>query len=161
MSEQTQSETSNEFTPITSQEEFDKILGQRLQRERSKYSDYQELQEKAAKFDAAEEAAKTELEKIAQRAEKAEKELQQLKQAAQLTEWRTQVSSETGVPADVLAGSTLEELQAHAERLKTLITSAEPAAPKATGFLPTEGEKPAIALNSDSLVDKVLDTVGV
>lgn len=36
----------------------------------------------------------------------------------QVSEWADQVSRDTGVPASVLKGSTLEELTAHAEQIK-------------------------------------------
>ncbi|MBR4514596.1 MAG: hypothetical protein IKO61_06900, partial [Lachnospiraceae bacterium] len=40
-----------------------RIIADRVQRERSKYNDYDSLKEKAAKYDAHEEASKTELQK--------------------------------------------------------------------------------------------------
>jgi hypothetical protein len=39
------------FTPITSQEELDKAIGPRLERERSKFTDYETYKEKAGKYD--------------------------------------------------------------------------------------------------------------
>ena len=39
------------FTPITTQEDFDKALGERLGRERDKYSDYDTHKDKSAKYD--------------------------------------------------------------------------------------------------------------
>lgn len=151
----------SDFKPITSQEELDRIVGARVQRERNKFSDYSELKEKAAKFDAAEEASKSELEKLSSRAEKAEKELNRLKQEAQLTEWRAQVSKDTGVPAEVLSGGTLVELQEHAERLKPLLAKADEDKRRLDAYLPSEGEKPAVALNSDALVEQALAAVGM
>lgn len=38
------------FTPINSQEELDRIIGNRLAREREKFSDYETLKEKAGKL---------------------------------------------------------------------------------------------------------------
>lgn len=57
-----------EFAPITSQADLDKVLGQRLAREREKFADYAELQRKAAEHDAAVEAAKTDAEKAVEKA---------------------------------------------------------------------------------------------
>lgn len=57
-----------EFQPITSQADLDKVLGQRLAREREKFADYTTLKEKAAAHDAALEAAKTDAEKAVERA---------------------------------------------------------------------------------------------
>jgi hypothetical protein len=51
------------FEAITSQEEFDKRLGQRLAREREKYADYDEAKRKAAEYDQLQEANRTEQER--------------------------------------------------------------------------------------------------
>lgn len=56
------------FTPITSQEELDKVLGKRLARERERYADYDDLKTKAAEYDKALEAAKTDQEKAVEAA---------------------------------------------------------------------------------------------
>lgn len=52
-----------EFTPITSQDELDRRIGDRLARERSKFADYDDLKAKAEKFDQADAANKSELQK--------------------------------------------------------------------------------------------------
>lgn len=39
----------------------------------------------------------------------------------ELSEWRKQASDATGVPAEILKGDTLEEIQAHAEQIKATI----------------------------------------
>lgn len=56
------------------QDELDRIVGQRVASERKKYPDYDELKAKAAKADELESAQKSELQKANDRAEKAEKE---------------------------------------------------------------------------------------
>lgn len=56
--------TPPEFNPITSQDEFDHRIGDRLARERAKFADYDALKEKAAKFDEVDAASKTELQKL-------------------------------------------------------------------------------------------------
>lgn len=143
MSDEVQNETTNEvteetgFTPITSQRQLDRILGGRLAAERSKFSDYEDLKAKAAKFDEAEEAAKSDLEKAIARAEEAEKKAQSLEAAQQVSAWRAQVSKDSGIPADVLRGSTLEELEAHAESLKSIMAPPEGQSP-----VPTIGSTP-------------------
>ena len=43
-------EEAKEFTPITTQEEFDARIGARLQREREKYADYDELKTKVSQM---------------------------------------------------------------------------------------------------------------
>lgn len=90
-----------------------------------------------------EESQKTEAQKLADRATAAEAERDALKAEKQVAAWKVDVSTETGVPAAALAGSTLEEIQAHAETLKPLITQAqEPTAPLAP-HVPSEGTPPS------------------
>lgn len=57
-------DASDAFTPVTTQEEFDRRLGERLSRERARYADYDDLKAKAAKFDEADAATKSELQKL-------------------------------------------------------------------------------------------------
>jgi hypothetical protein len=57
-----------DFQPIASQADLDRILGERLARERAKYADYDDLRTKAAEFDKAAEAARTDQEKAVEEA---------------------------------------------------------------------------------------------
>lgn len=57
-------EGESEFKPITSQEDLDRRIGDRLARERAKFGDYDDLKAKAAKFDEVDAATKTELQKL-------------------------------------------------------------------------------------------------
>lgn len=97
-------------------------------------------EEAAKRLAEIEEANKTEAEKTAERLAKLEAENQSYKQREQQATWRAEVAKATGVPADVLRGSTLEEIQAHAETLKPLLTgqAATKDAP-----VPTVGQTPA------------------
>ena len=61
------------FEAITSQEQLDKILSKRLERERAKYSDYEELKQKAA--EAAD--SRSEVEKLHDRLKELEQERHQ------------------------------------------------------------------------------------
>lgn len=58
------------YTPPATQDDLNRIVGERLAREREKYADYESLKEKAAAHDAAIEAAKTEAEKAVDAARK-------------------------------------------------------------------------------------------
>lgn len=60
----------DQFSPITSQEDFDRRLSDRLARERGKFADYDDLKKKAEAHDAALEAAKTDAEKAVDAARK-------------------------------------------------------------------------------------------
>jgi len=93
-----------------SQEDVNRIVQERLQREREKYSDYDEL--------------KT----AAERAQELEAQTQEL--TAKVAEFESKeehrklvadVAETAGVPAGVLKGDTKEELEAHAEALKSLL----------------------------------------
>jgi hypothetical protein len=99
----------------------------------------------AEKLAALEEKDKTDLQRAQARAEAAEKKAAELeaaekKRAAdaeaarQIADWKAKVSKETDVPADVLRGSTLEDIQAHAESLKALLPE-----PRKPGYVPGEG----------------------
>jgi DNA repair exonuclease SbcCD ATPase subunit len=52
------------FTPPSSQDELDRIVSKRLERERSKFADYDDLKAKATQFDQLSEQNKTELQKL-------------------------------------------------------------------------------------------------
>ena len=108
-----QEKTADEFKPITSQEEFERALGKRLERERSKFADYDDLKAKAAQVDAAEEAKKTELEKAQERIAELEKTTAAATRAALVT----RIAAEEGVIPEVLTGSTEEEMRAAAKRV--------------------------------------------
>ena len=101
-----------------SQEDVNRIVQERLQREREKYSDYDELKT------AAERAQELEAEKTTLAERVAEFEAKEERQQLVST-----VADETGVPADALRGDTKEELEAHAEVLKSLMKTTGPVIP--------------------------------
>ncbi|ATL64937.1 hypothetical protein [Nocardia terpenica] len=101
----TSPETSNqapEFTPITSQEEFDRRIQARIAQVHRKYADYQELKQ----------AASTHAETLS-RAEHAEARIAELEAAA----LRQEVATAAGVPPVLLQGATRDELEASAAAL--------------------------------------------
>lgn len=55
-----------EFEAITSQEQLDKVIGERLTRERAKFADYDDLKAKAARLATIESEKQTDAEKTAQ-----------------------------------------------------------------------------------------------
>ena len=97
-----------------SQDEVNAIVGKRLAEEKGKYADYEDLKAKAAKFDEAEEASKSELQKATERAAALEQELNGMKQAETVRNIRENVAKETGIPANLLTGTTEEECKAQA-----------------------------------------------
>lgn len=101
-----------EFQAITSQDQLDKIIAKRVARERAKYADYDELKAIAHKAGESNAQLKAEVEA--------------LKKAADRRGWVEQVAGETGIPAGVLRGETLEEIQAHAQALGEAFATSKP-----------------------------------
>lgn len=107
----------DEFRPITSQDDLNRILEDRLKRERSKYADYRDIKAKAARLDELETANQTEIEKVNGRASTAESE----RDAAKAEAMRLRIAVSHGITledADLfLIGSDEETLTAQAKRL--------------------------------------------
>lgn len=117
------------FAPITSQEDLDKLLGKRLERERAKFADYEDAKKKAAEYDKLAEAQKTELQKANERAEAAERRATENERVA----LRTRVAAETGIPVEVLHGDDEDTIRAAATRVlewRQSNTPPKPPAPK-------------------------------
>lgn len=110
------------FTPITTQEDLDKVIGARLAREREKFADYDDLKAAASKL------------------AEAEARLAQIDAQAALDKIRNDVAKEVGVPADLLRGSTKDELTAHASALAEAL-KARPSVP----VIPTQGATPSVS----------------
>ena len=119
------------YKPPATQEELDRIIQARLDRERKKLpNDYDELRAKAAKLAEIEEANKTEAEKTAERLAAAERRAAELEAKA----LRAEVAAAKGVPAALLTGSTQEELEAAADALIAFRGEQKPAGPSSTAF---------------------------
>ncbi|MDO4243796.1 MAG: hypothetical protein Q4C85_08595 [Actinomyces sp.] len=134
------------WTPPASQDELNRIIGDRLARERAKYGDYKELKKKAAAFDEAAEASKSAEERAADRLAQAEARAAQAEAAAM----RAEVAATKGVPVAFLTGSTREEADKAADALLAWRDSAAasrqtgalgPGARRARGSGSTEGVK--------------------
>lgn len=103
------------------------------------------------------EAQKSEEQKRAEREAALEKELSEYKTREQVAKWKSEVSEATGVPAAVLAGSSLEEIQAHAEALKPLIT--QPTSKPQP--IPGEGPTGPLPLNGDGIESALKNALGI
>lgn len=97
------------------------------------------------------EAQKSAEQKQAEKLADLERENQAFKLERQQQQWASEVAEQSGVPAAVLRGSTLEEIQAHADALKPAFVKA--AEPKPVLAVPTIGESPA--LGNVSLPDRI------
>lgn len=100
------------------QDELNAIVNDRLKREKEKYSDYATLKSKADELDKLQEASKTELQKATDKAAALQKELDELKQAESVRGIREKVAKETGVPVNLISGSTEEDCKAQADAIK-------------------------------------------
>lgn len=92
---------------------------------------------KAAEFDRVTDAQKSEQQKLIERAEAAENRAAQLEAAREIEGWKSTVAKDpkyAGVTAEVLRGSTLEEIEDHAAALKALLPE-----PRKAGQVPAEG----------------------
>lgn len=104
-------------TKTFTEEDVNRIVTDRLHRERQKYEgiDLDALKEKAAKFDEMEEASKSELQKANEKAANLETELNALKKANEVREIRDKVAKETGVPYSLLTAETEDECRNQAQ----------------------------------------------
>jgi chromosomal replication initiation ATPase DnaA len=125
------------FTPITSQEALDAIIAKRVERERRKYADYDTL---AAKISTLE----TDLAAAAAKVQDYERE-------AAHTSLVREVAKETGVPADLLRGSTRDEMTAHGKALAEYLT-----ARSATPVIPSLGAAPETKQSTEQAFVKML-----
>lgn len=124
------------------QADIDRIVADRLARERSKYADYDELKAKAAKLDELEAANKSEADKLRDQ-------LDQLKRSqaeAEVRALRAEVAMAKGLTAAQakrLVGNTREELEADADEILE-------AFPTQGGVIPPPSRKPAAELQGGS-----------
>lgn len=130
----------SDFKAPASQEELNRIIAERVARERSKFADHADLKKKAEEYDKLVASQQTEQEKILARAEAAEKRAADLEAAEQarvekealaqqVADWKAKIVADpkfAGVTASALRGTTEEELREHAAELKELIPDPDP-----------------------------------
>lgn len=120
----------DEFKAPSSQEELDRIIQGRLDRERKRFADYNDLKVRAAKLAEIESANQTEAEKVQARLDAAEKRATELEAKA----IRAEVAAAKGVPSALLTGSTQEELEAAADALLAFRGEQKPAGPSSSSL---------------------------
>ncbi|MFP3156331.1 hypothetical protein LQZ18_18285 [Lachnospiraceae bacterium ZAX-1] len=115
----------NEFTPIATQEELNRVIGERIARERSKYAGFEDLKAKAEKLDAMEEASRTELEKATKRAQELEAKLSAKEQEDKIRVLRSEAEKKHGLlPGSIIGASTPEDIEALALKFSEYAKSA-------------------------------------
>lgn len=129
-----------EFTPIETQEDLDKIISKRLERERSKYADYEELKEKVASMSEMEkelQSTKSALASYETDKTNFEKEITSLKDTLkqkELREMKVNVALKHGLPFEFsnrLVGEDLTTLEEDAQSMAVFIK-------KNSGMTPTK-----------------------
>jgi hypothetical protein len=114
------------WTPPASQEEFDRVITDRLNREKAKYTDYDDLKAAKARLDEIEAGQKTDLQKERDRAEAAEKRATELEQNGSKTEvelMKMRVATDKGITGKelkLLTGTTEQELKDAADTIVEL-----------------------------------------
>lgn len=110
------------YNPPATQADLDRIIENRLQRERAKYADYNDLKDKAQRSD----AINNELEDLKGKVSALEKENAEYKHNEEVSSWAKEVSEETGIPAELLQGDTKEAMQEQAKALGKYINVSAP-----------------------------------
>lgn len=136
----------DEFKAITTQDDLNKVISDRVQRERAKYADYKDVKAKAAKFDEFEAANQTETEKTAKRIADLETELNNTRRDS----LRLTIASANGITdADdidlFLTGSDEETLTKQAKRLAERTADRK----KNGNHVPREGATPSSGENDE------------
>ena len=128
----------SEFKPITTQEEFDAAIKERLSREKSKYSDYDQLKSRVAELEEENVGLKSTIEATNQSKADTDKQLEELQSQIagyETASLRTRVALQYGLPydlADRLQGTDEESFKADAERLAGFMKSKESIPPLKT-----------------------------
>lgn len=117
--------------PVTTQEQLDKIVKDRLEREREKvrseFSDYEDLKARSLKLDELEKNGSEELKKALAEVDNLKGELQTRDKNAELQKMRKQVAKDTGVPEDLIQGADEESMKTFAEAVAAF--AKKPSAP--------------------------------
>lgn len=154
----------HEFKAPQSQAELDKIIENRLGRERAKYSDYDDLKAKAEQFQKIEDEKKSEIEKATERANQAQAEAEKF----QRENARLSVIAKHQIPEefqDLVQGMDGDSLAASAEKVQKLIAASnENEGSNDKGYryvVPNEGKAPAtLPLNGEGIEDALRKAIG-
>ncbi len=151
------------FSPITSQEDLNKILDARLKREREKFADYKDVKAKASKLDEIEQSNKSEIDKAMDRVTKAEAEVAQV--PAKVAEGlREHLISLHKIPADdaelFLTATDPAVLLKQVDRLIARGVEAADARRKTGNHVPREGHSPKTAVSDEASFAKSLFSGG-
>ena len=127
-----------EFTPITTQEEFDRAIVDRLKRERDtlakKYADYEEIKERTTSYEKQLGELKSQLDETSKKSSTYDQTIAELTGKVsnyELASLKARIAHEKGIPYELagrLSGDNEKALREDAEILSKLVT-AKPMAP--------------------------------
>ncbi len=142
-----------DFTPITTQEEFDRAITDRIKREREtlskKYADYDELKERNTTYEKQLGELKTSLEESTKKTSEYDKTVAELTgkiSTYELASLKARVAHEMGIPYELagrLTGDDEKSLRADAESLSKLVSVGKPTPPLKSTEPPVDGKDAA------------------
>lgn len=149
-----------EFTPITSQEDLNKVIGDRLKR--AKPADYDELKAKAEKFAEWEQSQKTDTQRLQDQLAllTAERDVTARKAA------RLEVIAAEGIPAeyhDLVHGDTPEALSSSAQKVKEILAKSAGDGKSGVSYrvnLDGDGSD-SLALNGSGIEEALKNKLGI
>lgn len=147
------------FTPPASQEELNRIISDRVQRERAKYADHATLKAKAAQLDQLEKASQTEAERVAERIAAADAAVAGLpKQVAE--QLRAHLVSIHSIPEEdaelFLTAADPEVLLKQVDRLVARQADRKKQDAKLGNYVPREGNTPTVVDSEERHVARSL-----
>lgn len=137
----------SEFKSIESQEELDRIIQDRLNREREKFSDYESIKTRNAELETQVGTLQTAIEESKTTAADYDKQLSALNTKVagyETASLRTRIALQHGLPydlADRLQGTDEASIKADAERLSGFVKKKDPVPPLKSTENPIEDEK--------------------
>lgn len=149
-----------EFTPITSQEDLNKVIGERIRR--AKPADYDELKAKADKFAEWEQSQKTDTQRLQDQLASLTTERDATARKAQ----RLEVIATEGIPAeyhDLVHGETAEALSASAQKVKAILAkSSGDGKPGVSYRVNLDGDgSETLALNGSGIEEALKSKLGI
>lgn len=126
-------EHGTEFKPITTQDELNKAIAERIARERAKFADYKDVKAKAERLDSIEAANKSEAEKFAERIAALESENARIQSEALRAKYAADVPENL---RPLLTGTTEDDLKDQ----RDLILQGVADRKKQSNVVPTEGK---------------------
>lgn len=114
------------WTPPASQEELNRIISERVNRERSKYADYADLKNKASQFDQLNASQQTELQREQAARQAAEQTASETAARLARAEAAIKYKNLTAEDLELLGNGTPDEIDARAKRLSERLTPPAP-----------------------------------